>query len=159
MTFLFSMAPIFALGYLAYILAISRQVKFRIYSGKNKRTLNIGSYLLFGMTLLLLGFFIFKRDINEILITLALCVTAYIAILQSRVAIGENGIYMKLQFHPWSVFQGFRWQKKNEKNYWTLYLYKSNSIDILSISIPDNQVSRLDLILQNKIGMAYQERA
>jgi hypothetical protein len=156
MVFIFGIAPLLAGAYLAYSIANLRQVKIPIYSGQNRRFLNHLSFVALGLFVLLLVVLIVSKDIGEIFIALALCITAVVAIIQFRVSIGENGIYLKLRFRPWSEFNGYRWKKMIHKAYWILYLYQVDSVEIIGITIPENQVSRLDLILQNKIGMLYQ---
>lgn len=158
MTFMFALAPLIAGAYLIYSWAIGRQVKYPVYSGQNRRYMKDFSYVVLGLTLLLLLYFIFAKDVKEIALSLALCITALIAVRQFRVIIGDNGVYTRLQFHPWSEFEGFRWKKVQDKGYWILYLYKAHSVDIFAVSVPEPQVSRLDLILKNKIGMQYQNR-
>ncbi|MFQ5709968.1 MAG: hypothetical protein ACE5HO_21135 [bacterium] len=159
MTYVFGLAPIVAGVYLAYSLAMLKQVKLPIFSGQDRRFLNGFSYFVFALTVALFLYFVYSKDLNEMLVSFALCITAFVAILQFRVTIGDNGVFAKVQFHPWTDFQGFRWRKNMDRSYWILFLYKAHSVDIFSVSIPEKQVSRLDLILQNKIGMVYHERS
>lgn len=158
MILLLAVAPILAGIYLAYCLFLLKKVNAPVYNAQGKESLSAVSYFIFTMGLVLLVFFIAKNETTEALLVVALILTALIGVLLFRVCIGENGIFHKLRFHPWSEFGHYRWKKYPKQGFWVLYLYNDVNSDLIQIRIQETRVSRLDLILQNKAGLDYLER-
>ncbi|NIR48332.1 hypothetical protein GWO43_07690 [candidate division KSB1 bacterium] len=158
MVIFFTLAPLAAGFYLTYSLLLMKKVRLPIYTGPYKKSLTYVSYGAFALSICLLLFFIFRKSLPEIILTTAICLTASVTILLFRVSIGENGIFLKLRFYSWSDFGKYRWKKFIRDGVWILYLYNDVNFELTRIAIPESKVSRLDIILQNKIGLNYLER-
>lgn len=158
MVLLFGVAPLVAGTYLVYACFLLKKVKSPVYSAQYRQNMTYFSYALLVLSFALLIFFIVKKDPLEVVVGTALCFTAVICLLLFRVSIGENGVFLKLRFHPWSEFRRYRWKKFIKKGFWVLYLYNEVNFELTHIAIPEAKVSRVDLILQNKVGLDYLER-
>lgn len=158
MAIFLAIAPLVAGAYLLRALLMQRRVHAPVYRATHRNAVTYLGYAGLLVSLLLLVYFLLEQDWPQVFLAAALCLMTCVGILLFRVSIGENGVFLKLQFHPWSNFNRYRWKKQLDRGVWILYLYNNVNFELTRIAVPEDKVSRLDLILQNKVGLDYLER-